>query len=414
MRILFISSYYPPHFIGGWEQLVRDISEMLMERGHITHILTSMHGVDKPIVEGNVSRLLHPESDVYNYDPIRELKHKRMLDENLNRTEEVIRTFEPDIVFVHLMYNMTKGVPWVAEQLMPDQIAYWVANDWPYAIDPHTAYWTDKVGNPIKQALKSVVGRFPLATTRHENERFQLEFRHVMCVSQAILESLNKEAGIPLSSLSVLHNGVETNLFKPNENQNRLANKLKLLYAGSVNEHKGVHTILEALDYLQSKSQLNGISLSIVGGGHHDYEARLRRYVTDHQLDFYVTFYGKVPRSEMHKLLNDFDVLVFPSIWEEPLSRMMQEGMSAGLTVVGTLTGGSGELLVEGETGLTFEKANYTQLAERLLELQSNPELRERLAKNGRQEVVQRFSMEHMVDRIEERLSEIISKQLPI
>lgn len=412
MRILFITSYYPPYSIGGWEQLVRDCSEMFVERGHETHILTSTHGVNTSVVEGNVSRVLHPDSDVYNYDPIRELRRKQMLDENLKNTEAVIKSFQPDMIFVHLMYNMSRGVPWVAEQLMPDQVAYWVANDWPYAPDPHTAYWTDPAGNPIKRAVKSLVGQIPLAAVKRDNDRFKLEFRHVMCVSQAVMDSLHKEAGIPLSSLSVLHNGVETDIFKPVQQDDWPPHLLKVLYAGSVNTHKGVHTILEALSYLKQNSQLEEITLTIVGAGHPDYENRLKAFVQKHELDDVVHFYGKVPRAEMHTVIQQYNILAFPSIWEEPLSRMMQEGMSAGLTVVGTLTGGSGELLVEAETGLTFDKENEVQLAERLLELKNDPELRKRLAANGRQEILARFSMERMIDQMEARLSQILAERL--
>ena len=409
MRILFISSFYPPHVVGGWEQLVRDINERLQARGHLTHVLTSTYGIESTEQDEHVSRLLHPDSDLYRYNPIRELNHGRMVAENLEYTKKVINSFKPDIIFVHVMFNLSKGIPWQAEQMMPNRVAYWIANDWPFAPDPHTSFWMDPAGNPLKRAAKSIVGKIPLAQIEKENQRFQLEFKHVMCVSQAVLESLHAEAGICRKSLSVLHNGVETDLFKPVDSRPDNKN-LELLYAGSIVSHKGVHTILEALHYLAQQNRLNGMHLTIIGGGHPDYEARLDRYVEEHNLNEVVDIVGRVPRSEMAKRLRQFDVLVFPSIWEEPLSRMMQEGMSAGLTVVGTLTGGSGELLVEGETGLTFEKENPHQLADRLLELYANPELRKKLAQNGRDEVVKRFSMERMIDEIEDNLETIITK----
>lgn len=409
MRILFISSFYPPYVVGGWEQLVRDINECIQARGHTTHVLTSTHGIDSPKQDEHVSRLLHPDSDLFRYNPIRELKHGRMVAENLAHTKAVIESFQPDIIFVHVMFNLSKGIPWQAEQMMPNRVAYWIANDWPFAADPHTSFWNSPLGNPIKRKVKAIIGKIPLAFIERENKRFQLNFKHVMCVSQAIVESLNQEAGISRQSLSVLHNGVETDLFKPSDQTTRPADQLDLLYAGSIVDHKGVHTIVEALQFLREQNKLDKIKLTIVGGGHPDYEAYLEEYVQDHHLNDVVEFYGRVPRSEMAQLLERFNVLVFPSIWEEPLSRMMQEAMSAGLTVVGTLTGGSGELLVEGDTGLTFDKENHLQLAERLLELQNNPELRQRLAKNGRDEVVKRFSMARMIDEIEESLERIVA-----
>ena len=47
MRILFLSSFYPPHEIGGWGQLVEDIAFRLSERGHSVRVLTSRHRVDR-------------------------------------------------------------------------------------------------------------------------------------------------------------------------------------------------------------------------------------------------------------------------------------------------------------------------------------------------------------------------------
>jgi hypothetical protein len=70
MRILFISTFYPPHIVGGWEQLVQEINERLQDRGHITHVLTSQHGVGHPLQEPGVDRfrgsfLWRPASNQY-------------------------------------------------------------------------------------------------------------------------------------------------------------------------------------------------------------------------------------------------------------------------------------------------------------------------------------------------------------
>ena len=41
MRVLFLSNYYPPFEVGGYEQLCRDVAERLAERGHTVAVLTS-------------------------------------------------------------------------------------------------------------------------------------------------------------------------------------------------------------------------------------------------------------------------------------------------------------------------------------------------------------------------------------
>ena len=71
-------------------------------------------------------------------------------------------------------------------------------------------------------------------------------------------------------------------------------------------------------------------------------------------LDSKIRFVGQVDRYEMPSVMIEHDVLVFPSVWEEPLARVVQEAMASGLVVIGTVTGGTAEILRDGVTGLTF------------------------------------------------------------
>ena len=58
MRILFITNLYPPYHIGGYEIACKDIAEGLRERGHTVKVLTSVYGVEKPIINNNIARIL--------------------------------------------------------------------------------------------------------------------------------------------------------------------------------------------------------------------------------------------------------------------------------------------------------------------------------------------------------------------
>lgn len=416
MRILFISTFYPPHVVGGWEQLVQDINGRLQKRGHTTHVLTSIHVVQEPTHEKGVDRVLTLESDLYHYKPVDFLTHKRRLENNLHHTEAVIDRFKPDVIFVHVMFNLSWGIPWVAEKRLPGRVVYYVANDWPHAPDPHTAYWRDPAGNPVMSAAKKLLAPVPLRIIAQENERFSLEFEHVLCVSNAVKKDLAQNANIDPAAMQVVYNGVNTDRFSPANGTVKVRRKkegLSLLYAGSLVPHKGVHTAIEAMAHLAQQNKLGNMTLTIVGGGHPDYEARLRKIVDVANLNDAVTFRGRVPREEMPSLLQAFDVLLFPSIWEEPLARMMQEGMAAGLVVIGTLTGGSGELLVEGETGLTFTPDDPVSLAQRIKELDRDSELFTRLSRNGRQAVIEKFDIRRMIDEIEAYLGQVAATPAP-
>jgi glycosyltransferase involved in cell wall biosynthesis len=168
--------------------------------------------------------------------------------------------------------------------------------------------------------------------------------------------------------------------------------------------HKGVHTAIEAMARLVNKRRINQITLTLVGSGHPDYEEFLRDLVERERLHDFVIFHKSVPKDQMPVILQQFDVLIFPSIYEEPLARTTQEAMAAGLVVVGTTTGGTKEILRDGETGFTFAPEDPDALAEQVTRLITDPDLRHLLAQAGRQTVLENFTLDRMVQQIEDYL----------
>lgn len=416
MHILFISAFYPPYVVGGWEQLVRDINTRLQARGHTTHVLTSRYGVEPAqLPEPGVERSLSLESDLVSYKPLDFFfLHRQQLESNLTVARQSITRFNPDVIFIHVMWNLSRGIAWLAEQLCPGRVVYYIANDWPYAPNTHQAYWQDPAKLGWRQPVKQLLAPFALRALDQEMDRFPLQFEKVMCVSQAVRRDLASHAGIPLENMRVVYNGVETDLFTPaGLDKNKPSPGLSLLYAGSLVPHKGVHTAVEAMALLAQRPEIDALRLSIAGSGHPAYEAYLKKLVAQKGLGDRVQFLARVSRAEMPSLLRKFDVLVFPSTWDEPLSRMMQEAMSAGLVVVGTPTGGTPEILLEGETGLIFEPGNAGCLAARLEQLAGDSSLRSLLARNARQVVLERFDLGRMIDEIEAYLEQVVSRSQP-
>jgi glycosyltransferase involved in cell wall biosynthesis len=78
--------------------------------------------------------------------------------------------------------------------------------------------------------------------------------------------------------------------------------------------------------------------------------------------------------------------------------------MASGLVVVGTTTGGTKEILREGETGLTFAPEDSVGLAEQVSRLNSHPGMGSKLAQAGRRTVREDFTLDKMVDEIENYL----------
>lgn len=407
VRILFISAFYPPHVVGGWEQLIEDVNDHLQKRGHVTCVLTSRYGLDRPSEDGNVQRTLFLESDLQHYRPLSVLTQHKRLDWNLNQTKNTIQEFQPDVVFIQIMWNLSRGVPWMAEHLMTEKIVYYMPSIWAYAPDTRERYWQEPANNAVKQLGKRFIAPISLKAIRREHDRFRLEFRHILCVSEASRAGIAKELGRDVNTLRIVNNGVELDRFYPRPDVVRPRTNPAILFAGTIDHHKGVHTAIEAMAILRKHQMDDRPSLTIVGSGHGEYEEGLRNLVKSEGLEESVTFYGRVPRSEMPSLMRQFDILVLPSIWDEPLSRVMQEAMACGLLVIGTNTGGTGEILVDGETGLVFSPGDAAGLAECLMRVMVNREMGTRLAIAGRQRIVEHFSLERMVSEVEDYLCRV-------
>lgn len=411
MKILFLSNFYPPARSGGYTQWCQEVADGLKTRGHQIGVLTSNYEVEKADnSEQNVYRLLYLEADLHNYQP----KHffsdwRKEQRENLTSVTRIITEFSPDIVFVWGMWAMSKAIPAEVEKVMGNRVVYFLSDYWPSAQDVHTVYWSQPATRLHRRFFKKVVGSIVLGLLAPGGE-CQLKLEHVICVSAAVRDILTK-AGLPLQNARIIHGGTDIDRFKDllksDVRISESPDPLKLLYAGQLVEHKGVHTAVEAMALLVNNKGTKRARLTIVGSGPDFYEQDLKTIIRQEKLGHYLTFSGQASKSEMPTILSKHDVLVFPSIYEEPFARMTQEAMLAGLTVVGTTTGGTKEILREGKNGLTFAAENPKGLAEQISRLVSDRKLCHRLAVEGRRTVLGNFTLDKMITDIETYLLEI-------
>ena len=401
MRILFLSNFFPPARPGGYTQWCHEVAERLARRGHTIGVLTSCYELAKaPASEQNIFRLLHLEGDLNYYQPLHFFtRWKKQHQENLVVLEHTVKDFAPDLIFVWGMWALSKALPALAEELLPGRVVYYLSDYWPSALDMHTMYWQSPAQHGPMQAPKRVLSTVAMSMLAKEGQP-DLKLKQVICVSARVRDLL-VEAGLPVQHARVIHGGTDVERFMGIRTRDYASGHLKLLYAGQLVRHKGVHTAIEAMARLVNQQKLNQITLTLVGSGHPDYEAFLRDLVERERLQHFVTFDKPVSKDEMPAILQQFDVLIFPSIYEEPLARMTQEAMASGLVVVGTTTGGTKEILRDGETGLTFAPEDADGLAKQVTRLISDPDLCCRLAEAGRQTVLENFTLDKMVNDIE-------------
>jgi glycosyltransferase involved in cell wall biosynthesis len=320
--------------------------------------------------------------------------------------------FKPDIININGMWNLPHSLAKRAEQLLPGRVVYYIASYWPTELDAHTAYWSSNADGSIKRVSKRVLGSILTDHFLAGTPRNKLDFELVLCVSSFMQDYMVEEAGVPRERTRVVHNGIELDLF--NIKSDHVNNgTVRLLYAGRLSPDKGVHTILESLLILQKDYPNRQLEISIYGSGTSQYQNQLRRIVEENDLGKLVHFQGVVPREEMPRVFEAHDALLFPSIWAEPLARIIQEAMACGLVVIGTTTGGTREILHDEVNGLTFEAENAQMLAEKIVQVIDDGELRAKLAQAARQSVVERFTLTRMVDEIEENFNWLLTQMEP-
>jgi colanic acid/amylovoran biosynthesis glycosyltransferase len=157
---------------------------------------------------------------------------------------------------------------------------------------------------------------------------------------------------------------------------------------------KGVRTVVEAFALLAQKPEAERLSLTILGDGPGDYLDSLKRVVLEHGMEEVIRFQAAIPRHSMPEALARHAALILASEYDEPLARSIQEAMAMQLVVIGTTTGGSGELLVDERTGLVFQAGDAKSLAHQLAKAAQDPELVQRLSLAGRRAVEEQFDIQ--------------------
>lgn len=418
MKIVFLTNLYPPFMVGGYEVICAQVLSGLRARGHQCFVLTSTF-------RGELSAV-REDSDV----PVRRslvLSNRHCSDERPNKLERLVpwqicierydlalfrrylREIRPDLLFVWNTFALPLSLLLEARDQGITTV-YYLA-DWTFAWRP--SWWLSQSTKERSGLLQRLRGSASDLMVRHflpyDYAGASLTPEYAILCSQTVLERY-RERGVALSEAEVIYPAIPEP--PPEETVPKELDGLPtLVYLGRVTEDKGVHTALEAMSVLVNDRGLTDLKLVVVGHIFDpEYDRRLHDIIDKASLQHNVVLFDSVAPEEAGRLLSLFDILVFPSIWEEPFGLTRFEAMARGLTVVTSTAGAGRELFVNGENGLTFTAGNTAELAAQLQRLIEHPELRRQLGNAGRQMVLEKFSTARTIDQIEDYLYRISSE----
>lgn len=219
---------------------------------------------------------------------------------------------------------------------------------------------------------------------------------YVIGPSDAVTRALGS-AGIQPPVLRTVYNGIDLARFTcgrdgvpaVRESLGAGADTRLIGLFGQLLPHKGHHSFIAAAGPIIAA--VPGARFVIVGALENPpYEAALRADIAARGLTDRFVFTGW--RGDVQDVMAAMDVIVVPTLTPEPAALSLMEAMALGRALVASNTGGTPELVVDGETGLLFEAGDAGQLAARVVQALTEPDLADRLGRAGRARMEARFT----------------------
>jgi glycosyltransferase involved in cell wall biosynthesis len=366
MKILYINSLYSPLVRGGAEISLQQIVEGMKSLGHEV-VVASLHPENTSLTElvNGVKVIRIPLKNAY--WPYRDTQASilsRMAWHIRDRKNsamgatlrEILKDETPDVVSCHNLAGWSIAV-WDEIQAMGIPIIQ-VLHDF-YLLCPNSNM--NKNGVPCeKQCLSCRILR-----SDHAKSSDKVDF--VVGISQSILSRFISYGYFTQAKKQVIYN-IRPNPGPAIPRLRKPGQKLVIGYLGTVSKVKGVEWLI-----LQFKKLNLPSTLKIAGKGE---ESTMEEFkaIANHKD---VEFVGYVQPNDF---LPSVDVLVVPSLWEEPLGMVAIEALACGVPVITSGKGGLSESVKHEKNGLICPPEEQNSLSKAITRLYDDPSFYNRLS----------------------------------
>lgn len=179
--------------------------------------------------------------------------------------------------------------------------------------------------------------------------------------------------------IEIIPNGVDIQMFKPaEEKQNEC---VRILSVSRLTPRKGLRYLIQAMKILAEKDISQKIKLWVVGDG--DEKNALEQLANELSISHTIKFLGRISHENLAPYYSEADIFCLPSL-NEGMSNTVLEALATGMPIVATKTGGTEELVRDGENGFFVAQKSAQDLAEKLKRLINNETLRKSFGQASR------------------------------
>ena len=418
MRILIATDAFPPISGGsGWSTY--ELARGLRARGHDVFIVRTYSERD-PIpgdydgfAVSGFPAFAPPIPFVRNY-----IRNERLYDRLSRHLAEIIK--KEKIELIHAQHVLTGPASIMAARTAGIPSVCTVRDYWP------VCYWGDLLADPdaglvspacsaaeMARCLRPRTGvAWPAALAAIPYMRANLRHKQetlaradvIVAVSNYVTAALRERApDLQRSRIESIPNGVDVTAVRSQADATpRPLAEPYALFVGKLAKNKGAQALVEAA----TRARLQ-MPLVVIGDGPE--RGSIERDAKAGGLD--VRIQGWRDRRDVFQWLRHAELLMFPSVWPEPLSRVLIEASALSVPIAAINTGGTADIVVNEESGLL--STSVTALAEDVARLASDAELRARLGDAAAKRAAAQFDISVVTGRVEALYKDLVAGSRP-
>jgi colanic acid biosynthesis glycosyl transferase WcaI len=397
VKILYVSQYFPPE-MGAPAARASELAQHWANAGHAVSVLTGFPNHPTGVVpaewRSRLRRLTFHEKvgsvDVYRtwLWPLPNRKaHERMRNYASFSVSAAFRGMtlpRPDVIIATSPQLLVGLAGWWLAFVRRIPFVFEVRDLWPESL---AAVGVGNENSLLHHSLSAVANFL----YRHAD--------HIVVVTPAFKVHLIQYRKVPAEKISVVENGVETDLFSPgtpaatNALQQELGaeGRFVVCYVGTMGMAHGLETLLDAAAQLQSQSP--DVLFLLIGEGAE--KQRIQALAQSRGLAN-VRFFDQQPRERIPAFISASDVCLVllkkTEVFKTVIPTKMLEFMSCGRPVVLGVDGQARKIIEEAQAGIVIEPENSNALREAIERLATDRDLRQQLGSQGREYIVRHLS----------------------
>jgi colanic acid biosynthesis glycosyl transferase WcaI len=414
MKILYVSQYFPPE-MGAPAARAAELSRHWAAAGHEVTVLTGFPNHPTGVVpreyRDKFRRLVvHEQIDAVNVVRtwLLPFPNRKAYERILNYSSFCISAAStglflsrPDVVIATSPQLLVALSGWWLARWKRIPFVFEVRDLWPESL---AAVGMGNGNSLLHRSLAKIAGFLYRRSDR------------IVVVTPAFEDYLVEHWRVPREKISVIENGVETDVFAPPafttdpstslRRELGVEGKFVVSYIGTMGMAHGLETIIATAAQLQNTNR--EIAFLLLGEGaekEHIISMAHERGLSN------LRFIDQQPREKIPAYISASDVCLVllkkADVFKTVIPTKMLEFMSCARPVILGVDGQARSILEEARGGLIIEPENADSLANAIRSLAANPELARELGRNGREYIVRKFSRHHTAEkyiRVLERL----------